>query len=143
MAFGDIDHIENHVTGERKQVVSIDLDKEYGIKGYGSTKTTKAESIARKKSIEDFRFSKIQEVLCMPVTQSFLKEPFDSYLSLDSNQYSWKEDAIKGLSGDMLYNIHLLATKRVDSDGTPYYVNCKGIVTDYLEQTYIPRNINL
>ena len=35
MAFGKVDSVTNHVTGERKAITTIDMDKEYGLQGYG------------------------------------------------------------------------------------------------------------
>lgn len=41
MAFGNVDHVINHTSGERKAITSVDLDKEYGLKGYTISKPSK------------------------------------------------------------------------------------------------------
>lgn len=144
MAFGDIDHIENHVTGERKQVVSIDLDKEYGIKGYGDVKSTKKEIEARKEWLASYRLSRIESILCMPVPTKAVNAPFDAFLILDekNKKYIWNEESIRGLSGDMLYSLDLIAHKRLDSNYEAYYIDCNGDCTDYKGVPYTPLNIN-
>lgn len=146
MAFGKVDHVENHITGERKQITSIDVDKEYGMQGHATYKGSQEESEARLQWLEDYRQECINTILSIEnIPSTMLKEPFDSYLSLDkvNNRYIWNTSTIKSLSGDMLYNIHILATKRIDNDGTAFYMNSKGSFTDYQGNSYIPRHINL
>lgn len=144
MAFGNIDHIENHVTGERKQVVSIDLDKEYGIKGYGNFKDTKEEIEARKKWLLDNRLARIESILCMPVPVKAVKAPYDAFLLLDekNKKYIWNEESIKSLHDSMLSNLDLIAHKRIDSNYEFYYIDCNGYCTDYKGEPYSPLNPN-
>ena len=144
MAFGQVDSVENHVTRERKAITTIDMDKEYGIKGYGDIKSTIEESEARKKWLSEARLSTIENILCMPVPPGAIKEPYDIFLILDekNKKYIWNEQAIRGLQDPMLYNLSLTCHKRVDSNYEFYYIDCSGDCTDYKGGPYTPINPN-
>lgn len=97
MAFGKVDHVINHISGERKAITSIDMDKEYGLKGYSKLDIDKEQVFI---DIENYRKDCIE--IINNIDPSWGSRDYSQYIKANNNMLMWNSDAITSMSTSML-----------------------------------------
>ena len=97
MAFGKVDHVINHISGERKAITNIDMDKEYGLKGYGEVDIDKEQVHM---NLENYREGCIK--IINNIDPSWGSRDYSQYIITNNNMLMWNKDAITSMTTTML-----------------------------------------
>lgn len=99
MAFGKVDHVNNHITGERKQITTIDIDKEFGKKGLPKVKFDKDDY---NKSLLEYKESCITTILS--IDPSWGSRDYSNYIII-GDKLSWNSNMLRELPTSQLGTI--------------------------------------
>jgi hypothetical protein len=112
MAFGKVDHVINHVSGERKAITNIDLDKEYGKKGYSITKSNEDVN----KLLIEYRDYCINTILAM---QPFIASQHYPQSLLQVIPLSWNKDFLNSCTTTFIGSMRAHLERIAESNNNP------------------------
>lgn len=114
MAFGKVDSVENHITGERKQVTNIDLDKEYGKRK--SYEKVLYDIIDYQKELNIYKTFCLETILTLD--PSWGSKDYYNFI-IASDKLSWNKDMLEGLPTSQLGTIRAHLERIIDSNKNP------------------------
>lgn len=112
MAFGNTDHVINHISGERKAITNIDLDKEYGKKGYIISKSN--EDINN--MLKEYRNYCIITILDL---EPFLGSQHYPQALLQTTPLSWNKDFLNNSTTTFISTMRAHLERIMESNDNP------------------------